>query len=170
MNQISSILLLSLTIFTISTLVEGHDFNICSGKKDLLGIAAVSISPDPIQPGSTLTFKISGGPTSVEVTGGTATLSVSIYGATILSLPFDVCSQFGITCPVAKGEKWNGGISYPIPKEIPTFGSVTAKIDITDKSGSELTCFTMVLKLGEEETMQQMLYRRLNTFLRYFFD
>ena len=138
-----------------------HDFSICSGVTDKLGINAVSLSPDPVKGGVPLTVKVSGGPTSVEVTGGTATLSVTLFGSKILQLPFDLCTKFGVTCPVQQGEKWNGVISYPIPKALPSFGSITAQVDITDTNGKELSCFTMKINLGDEQSWVEIMYRRL---------
>ena len=84
------------------------------------------------------------------MTGGKATLSVLLFGTKVINIDFDVCTEFGVKCPVAKGENWNGALTDDIPSEIPSGISATAQVNIKDAAGNDLSCFQMDIKTGSD--------------------
>ena len=134
-------------MLTLAVTATAHDFTHCPGVTDELGIAAVSLSPDPVHPSCNVVVKVSGGPTEIAVSGGNATLSLILFGSTVYRKGYDICTEFGVSCPVPAGEKWSGQIQQAIPKEIPTFGSIKAQVDIYNQTHI-LSCFTMTIALG----------------------
>ena len=70
-------------MLTLAMTATAHDFTHCPGVTDELGIAAVSLSPDPVHPSCNVVVKVSGGPTEIAVSGGNATLSLILFGSTV---------------------------------------------------------------------------------------
>ena len=151
LNSSSSWIIIYVFLFFVTSTIKAHEFTKCDPPvEDQLKVNAVAFSPDPVEPGKPLVVKISGGPTDVEVTGGKATLSVLLFGTKVINIDFDVCTEFGVKCPVAKGENWNGAITYDIPSEIPSGISATAQVNIKDAAGNDLSCFQMDVKTGSD--------------------
>eukprot|EP00943_MAST-04B_sp_MAST-4B-sp1_P000409 g409.t1 len=128
---------------TVSCFTKAEDTNFTKCGIDKLNVSEVSLSPYPVTPGSTLSVKISGGPTTVAVNGGNATLALKVFGATLYYRVFDICTQFGVTCPVQKGAKWTGEIKQDIPKDAPTGITVQAEVNIYDSLKKNLSCIDM---------------------------
>ena len=130
---------------TVSCFAKAEDTNFTKCGLDKLNVTEVSLSPYPVTPGSTLSVKISGGPTAVAVQGGNATLALKVFGATLFFEVFDICTQFGVTCPVQKGAKWTGEIKQDIPKDAPTGIPVQAEVNIRDSDKKNLSCIDMII-------------------------
>jgi len=123
-----------------------HDFKLCNGAADQLGVAEMSLSPDPVEAGQPLTVQMSG-TTQVDITGGTAALEVKALGIKIATLDFDLCKDVGVTCPTKAGSAWKGGITYQIPPEAPAGIKAEATITVTDANGQEVSCFQVDAKI-----------------------
>ena len=120
--------ILNVAIVAMLTLaVTAHDFTHCPGVTDELQITAVSLSPDPVHPSCNVVVKVSGGPTEIAVSGGNATLSLILFGSTVYRKGYDICTEFGVSCPVPAGEKWSGQIQQAIPKEIQLLAQLKLK-------------------------------------------
>ena len=142
-----------LAIFTV--VVQAHDFKICDGVTDTLGIKSVDLKPDEPVGGKNLVVTVTGGPNQDAITGGKALLKVRAYGVVITSADFSLCDQFGIKCPLAANSDWTGEITYMIPSIAPAGLTITGEVDIQDANGKELSCFSMDIKIG-----QKSLYER----------
>jgi len=127
--------------------VSAHDFSICSGVSDKIGVTGVSLSPDPPVGGQDLKITISGTPT-VDVTGGTLSATIKVLGIQIASVDFDVCKDLGITCPAAKGKALSGSFTYTIPSAAPSGVTASVEATVKDTSSNELTCVDMSVKVG----------------------
>ena len=163
--------LLAFALCSFVSVGLAHDFTVCDGITDDLKITAVDLSPDPPAAGKSLTVKVTGGPTSVAVTGGEATLNGFAFNTHIYGpLSFDICTDFGVKCPVAAGDSWDGQISYPIPSVAPKGLKLSLKVDITDEKNQELSCFKIETALGSQSWFDRIgssLSRRLAAFSMY---
>ena len=162
----TAILLLALLSFGCA-----HDFQVCEGISDELKITSVNLTPDPPAAGKSITVEVDGGPTSVEVKGGKATLNIYAFNTHIYGpLSFDLCTDFGVKCPVANGAKWDGKITYPIPSVAPKGLKLSLKIDITDENSKELSCFKVDTTIGSQSWFDRIgsaLSRRLAAISMY---
>ena len=154
MHKLHDLIFIALIICSTKCIVNSHDFKKCPNTTDKLAVSAVSLSPDPIVPGTNVVVKLSGGPTAVIVSGGKATLSLKLFGVVIFTEDFDICTQFGIKCPVAVGEKWTAQITQAIPKQAPAGAPITTIIDIFDKAGKKLSCLEMEVKVGPSQSFR----------------
>jgi len=141
-----------------------HDFSVCPGATDQLGVGAVILTPDPIESGQSLTVKMSG-TSAIGITGGTANLEVKAFGVKIADLKFDLCKDVGIKCPTTPGQAWTGEITYAIPAEAPAGIKAHAEIKIADAAGAALSCFDVVAKVEKgpkmhSEEVDQFLFTR----------
>lgn len=132
-----------------------HDFSECSGSPKKLGIDSVTLNPDPPQPGKDLSVILTGKNGVAVSDGAKAVLSIKMFGVVLAKIPFNVCTQMGITCPVAAGTDWTGKISYPIPSAAPPHVSIQAEVDIYADDGekTELDCIDMKITVGSSSQL-----------------
>lgn len=135
-------------ILSLLTMGEGlpilrkeHNFTICDGVKDELKIHSLIFNPDPIKPHTVLSVKAKGTYIGTKVTtGGEVKLSISYYGVPVASKEFDVCTHFGLKCPLDPGANVVAELDYRIAN-IPLSGvTLDVQIDITDQDADEITC------------------------------
>jgi len=114
---------------------------------DNLGITSVTLSENPITPGSTLTVQVVGTP-KVSVTSGTLVESVIAYGVTVKSTSYDICSDVGLTCPLSNGVQFTGSVSQTISSTTPAVSTATLKIVAKDGSGNQISCIQVSISVS----------------------
>jgi hypothetical protein len=125
-----------------------HPFDRCPGVTDHLRISAMDFTPDPVKSDATLRVAVQG-TLDEDILGGSAKLTVSYYGVPITSVDFDICKQFGITCPRKAGEQFEGVIMYKVPT-IPLTGvTLDVEIDVSDKAGKPISCLKTQAKVAD---------------------
>ncbi|KAF2637532.1 hypothetical protein P280DRAFT_472240 [Massarina eburnea CBS 473.64] len=157
--KLTAVLLAATTVATVSATpswVPGQvtvkeDFKVpgenplyfCADPKDnILEIENVDLSPNPPQPGSTLTIKAKGD-FKDKIEGGKMHLQVKYGLITLINQDADLCETIGkadLECPLDKGEmKLTKDVD--LPREIPP-GTYTVLADVYDKEGEKITCLT----------------------------
>jgi len=131
-----------LTVFAVAVACAivsagAHDYSECSGSPKKLGIDSVTLNPDPPQAGKDLAVVLTGKNDVGVSDGAKAVLSIKMFGVVLAKIPFNVCTQMGITCPVPPGTEWTGKISYPIPSAAPPHVSIEAEVDIYADEGQK---------------------------------
>jgi len=119
-------------------------FSTCA--TDHLGISSVTLSEDPVSPGTTLTVSITGTPDQT-VSSGSAVLSISVLGTTVITETYDLCSQLGLTCPLESGVTFTASVSEDIPSVTPKM-SATAQVAVYDGNQNELSCISVKVKVS----------------------
>ncbi|CAI6337456.1 unnamed protein product [Periconia digitata] len=120
-----------------------NPLNFCADPKDdLLEIENVDLSPNPPQPGSTLTIKAKGN-FKEKIEGGTMHLQVKYGLITLINQDADLCETIGkadLKCPLDKGEmKLTKDVD--LPAQIPP-GTYTVLADVYDNDKKKITCLT----------------------------
>lgn len=123
-----------------------HHFERCAGVVDHLRISELSFDPDPVRPDATLRVRVAG-KLDEPVEGGSAKLTISYYGVPVAMIAFDICAQFGISCPQKAGTPFHGLIAYPVP-DIPLSGvTLDVQIDVVDAKGRPISCIKTQAKV-----------------------
>lgn len=143
-----------------------HDFEVCSGETNKLGITDVTLNPDPVVPGENLSVTVSG-KTTVDVTEGSAELDVKFMKIKIFHQTFDICKDLGVSCPIKAGQEWTGKITQPIPKEL-LKGKVEVDIKLADDKKADLGCVDLKVQIdkkndllfGADEAQNQFLFTK----------
>merc|ERR1719267_540910 len=134
----------------LSAVASAHDFSVCQGATDHLGVDSVSLTPDPPVAGGNLAATFAGKTdSSTSFSAGTATLKVSAFGIVIATVQFDMCKDMGVTCPIKASDVWTGSLTYAIPSAAPSGVSATAEADMVDGDGNKLSCITMQAQIGK---------------------
>lgn len=134
-------------LFALVATVSAHDFSECAGSPAQFGITGITLNPDSPVPGKDLTVSIAASP-KATITGGTASLKVTVLGITIATKNFDVCKDLGVTCPLAAGKAVTGTVTYNIPSAAPKGVKAHAEIDISDTTGKKLDCVGLDLTVN----------------------
>ena len=134
-------------VLAVAVAAQAHDFTDCSASPKL-GIKSVVLTPDPPKAGASLEVELQGKNEVAVADGASATLTIKMFGVKLASIPFNVCTQMGLTCPVAANTEWTGKISYPIPSAAPPHVSITAEVVVEDASKNELDCVDLKVTVG----------------------
>lgn len=124
-----------------------HDFSVCAGKTDAMGVTSVDVFPDPAQVGKSIEVTINGKATAPIAAGAMAHLKVELFKVEIAHLDIDMCKSLGLTCPIAAGTAYSGKLTYPVPSQAPGGITVTIEIDFNHADKSDLGCITLQEKL-----------------------
>jgi KDEL-tailed cysteine endopeptidase len=131
--------------------VAAHAFTDCAASPaaERLHVQAVTLLPDPIVSGQTLKVQMHGANAgSAEVASGSAKLTAQVFGITVATLSFDLCTQLGVACPLASNASFTAQLAYPIPGGAPPGVPITATIHVLDGAQVELTCIKMELAIA----------------------
>ncbi|KAF2748601.1 phosphatidylglycerol/phosphatidylinositol transfer protein precursor [Sporormia fimetaria CBS 119925] len=112
-------------------------------KDDLLEIEKVDLSPNPPQPGHTLSIKASGDFKEKIEEGAKVHIQVKYGLITLINQESDLCdalSNVDLKCPLDKGEMTLTK-DVDLPKQIPP-GKYTVLADVFTKDGDKITCLT----------------------------
>lgn len=126
---------------------SAHDFKVCDGASDKVGVQSVTFEPEPAQSGKDLTITIKAKPTET-IESGNINFSAKAFGVEIASLDFDLCKQTGVSCPIQAGTELTASLTYPIPKEAPAGIKTEAEIKITSNDDTK-SCIDMDVKLSK---------------------
>lgn len=125
-----------------------HEFSLCSGVEDKMGVASIDLNPEPAQAGKDLTVSIKATPT-VDVSAGKLDFSAKVLGLKIAEMTFDACEVFA--CPMQAGVPAVGSITYTIPSAAPAGVAADAEVKFTDESNGALSCVDMKVKIGKSQ-------------------
>jgi hypothetical protein len=152
-NKMKSIAILA----AVSTTVAAHDFKSCPGAKGNLHVNTVTLNPDPPALGKNIEVSFAGGPTTVDISGGKASLAILLHGVKLTTADFDFCSDLGVTCPLTKGSSFVASANYKLPYA-PLPPGLKIEVDATfdDTSGDELDCYTLQTGLASGSTLLQV--------------
>mmetsp|Transcript_5889 Transcript_5889/g.16057 ORF Transcript_5889/g.16057 Transcript_5889/m.16057 type:complete len:158 (+) Transcript_5889:66-539(+) len=123
-----------------------HPFEVCPDSVDHLHIRSLQFTPDPVSPEATLRVDIKG-TLDEDVSGGKATLDISYYGVPLTSISFDLCTNFGITCPQKQGSDFEGHITYKVPAVPITGVTLDVQIHVEDEHGKPISCIKTQAKV-----------------------
>eukprot|EP00470_Lotharella_oceanica_P002014 CAMPEP_0170166500 /NCGR_PEP_ID=MMETSP0040_2-20121228/153_1 /TAXON_ID=641309 /ORGANISM="Lotharella oceanica, Strain CCMP622" /LENGTH=165 /DNA_ID=CAMNT_0010404227 /DNA_START=21 /DNA_END=518 /DNA_ORIENTATION=+ len=133
----------------------GHPFTLCG--KNELGVSSVEFVPDPPRHGQNLEVTISG-VSNVDVNGGTARMTVKLFGQTIDEELYDICSDLGIPCPNKIGYPYKAIVNKPIPGALWPGLKLQVEISVFEMLGSRIACVRMPI------TVQSTRQRNLTDF------
>lgn len=127
---------------------SGHpiDFKSCATGATKASVSSVSVSPYPLKKGNTLLVNALGNLTET-LTSGTYTLSVELFGISILTKTGDICTlSKTFQCP------HNAGaialqISEDIPSESPS-GTFNVKLSAKDQNQNALFCVALAVTVS----------------------
>ncbi|KAF2201070.1 hypothetical protein GQ43DRAFT_372359 [Delitschia confertaspora ATCC 74209] len=116
----------------------------CSDPKDdILKIEKVDLSPNPPQPGKTLSIKANGNLKEVIEKGAKVHLQVKYGLITLINQEADLCDTLDnvdLKCPLEKGDM-SLTKDVDLPKEIPP-GTYSVLADVFTEKGDKITCLT----------------------------
>ena len=139
------------TLALFSSSAAAHAFTDCAASPaaERLHVQAVTLLPDPIVSGQTLKVQMHGANAgSAAVASGSAKLTAQVFGITVATLSFDLCTQLGVACPLAPNASFTAQLAYPIPGGAPPGVPITATIHVLDGAQAELTCIKMDLAIA----------------------
>lgn len=146
-------LLKTSVLLILAAVVYAHDFTLCSGVDDHLGVTTVDFNPDEPAGGELLQVTLLG-TNDEEVSGGTAKFTVTAFGIKVADISFDLCKDMGLTCPVAAQTSWKAGLNYTLPKlPIPAGLKADGQLVVTSTAGAELSCLNVVVTIGKGEDL-----------------
>ncbi|PSN69338.1 phosphatidylglycerol/phosphatidylinositol transfer protein precursor [Corynespora cassiicola Philippines] len=108
---------------------------------NILTIEKVDLSPNPPEPGKTLTIKATGKFNEVVEEGSKMHLQVKYGLITLINQDADLCETIqkaDLSCPLEKGEM-SLTKDVDLPKEIPP-GRYSVLADVYSKDGDKITC------------------------------
>ncbi len=120
-------------------------FSLCS-TPDYLNIAAVSVTPEPLVPGSAAVFLVRG-TAGTDINDGSAVLKAFASGVEVLNETFDLCDQFKI-CGTQKGQAFSAVIDKLVPADAPKGLTFSVEMTFRDGAGSVLSCFSTTTSVG----------------------
>ena len=136
----------------MSSTASAHDFSVCSGVTDQMGVVEINLNDDSPAGGEELQVTI-GGTAGVTLQGGEIDLKVKVLGLTVGSATFDLCKDVkGVSCPLNAGEKYEGVISYTLPSATPGGISATAEASVKDEQGKTVSCVDMKVTTGKKSS------------------
>ncbi|KAF2877584.1 phosphatidylglycerol/phosphatidylinositol transfer protein precursor [Massariosphaeria phaeospora] len=116
----------------------------CGDPADDIGkIEKVDLSPNPPEPGKTLTIKASGNLKEEIGEGSKIHLQVKYGLITLINQDADLCDtvkKADLECPLKKGDM-SLSKDVDLPSQIPP-GKYTVMADVTNKDGDRITCLT----------------------------
>ncbi|KAF2278600.1 uncharacterized protein EI97DRAFT_372478 [Westerdykella ornata] len=116
-------------------------------KDDILTIERVDLSPNPPQPGKTLSIKASGDFKEKVEEGAKVHVQVKYGLITLINQESDLCdaiSNVDLNCPLDKGEM-SLTKDVNLPQQIPP-GKYTVLADVYTKDGDKITCLTATVQ------------------------
>ncbi|KAK7007794.1 ML domain-containing protein [Favolaschia claudopus] len=95
----------------------------CGEPTDLIQLKSLQVTPDPPQPGKSLTITVEGEARETIEDGAYVDVTVKVGRIKILQREFDICEEAlkanaSVTCPVEKGE-YTVTQTVELPREIP---------------------------------------------------
>merc|ERR1711916_138865 len=123
--------------------LDSVPFTQCSGVDSKVTVSAVDATPFPPTPGQSATVTVSG-TSSVDITDGDYTLTVSLGGFPFQTLTGKVCDL--VSCPVKAGDiKLSKSLDIPSIAPPGTYG---VKVDAKSGSGDDLVCVDLTVTIG----------------------
>ncbi|XP_051216223.1 uncharacterized protein [Lolium perenne] len=119
------------------------NFETCKKGKDYpVKVTGVEIVPDPVQPGSPATFKISAS-TDETITNGKLVVDVKYFFFNVYSETDDICTK--TTCPATAD--FELAHSQTLPSFTPP-GSYTITMKLLGENDKELSCISFGFSIG----------------------
>jgi hypothetical protein len=119
---------------------------------DELGITTVTLSENPVTPGTDLSVTVTGKPT-IDVSAGTLTLNIKVLGITVYTESFDLCTEVGVTCPLVAGASFTATVSEAIPANSPSV-TATAQMVAVDGNKNQISCIQVKVSVSESKSEQ----------------
>jgi palmitoyl-protein thioesterase len=141
-----------LRLLTLSVLLalalgqSNHDFKTCG--TDNLGVATVDLNPDQPIPGKNLTVSIHTTPKQDIAAGDKMIFAAKVFGVTVGTHDFDVCTDLGITCPIKSGTPSVLTVTYPIPSAAPGGVPLTAEFTTQTSAGAQYSCIDVQVTMA----------------------
>lgn len=126
-----------------------HAFSTCGPPSAQLHLQTIQLQPDPPVAGKPLSVLLNGH-TDSAITAGSVELSVGVYGITIATHSFNLCSDVVASCPVAANSTFLGNITYTIPTEAPAGIDLAAMVTLKDAKNQELACVKLDVTIGSK--------------------
>ncbi len=145
------------TVLAVSTLMgmgaaRAHEFTICAGITDQLGVTEINLNNDTPAGGEQLQVTI-GGTAGVTLQGGEIDLKVKVLGLSVGSATFNLCSDVsGVSCPINANEKYEGVITYTLPSATPSSIKASVEANIKDEQGKTVSCIDMKVTTGSKKS------------------
>lgn len=146
----SALLTLTFLLATFSGQVSA--FSVCKNATDNLSVTALDVSPNKPVPGEEMTVGVAFTTPEKLLTSGTFGVQVKMFGIVVKHATFDLCTDTGLTCPLASNSKYTATLKYPLPSQAPHGLKVEAELTFKDQDEKQLTCLDTRIQVAPAES------------------